>query len=208
MNRDYSHRRSEFSGAQFSCCRCGNSVVCWPDTTSVPPQEWGADCPAALRERIAEQDRHISSLDCRFAGHVAELSGKHCPPGQPCERCEAEARAERAEAERDAAMDEALRLRDLVRHQRGALHDAELLTDAEYAALAADAGAVARLQGYDEVRRESRADTDKAIAAALEAKAKELDKYARDYFPGVEHPSVVSFRNGVYKAVRIVRGAP
>ena len=46
------------------------------------------------------------------------------------------------------------RLRDLVRHQRGPLHDAELITDAEYAALAADHGAVARLTGYDEMRTE------------------------------------------------------
>ena len=133
-------------------CRCEATPKVYSAETA--RDGWGSDCPIALRERIAEQDRHITSLDCRFAGHVAELSGKHCPPGQPCERCEAESRAERAEAERDAAMDEARRLRDLVRHQRGPLHDAELITDAEYAALAADAGAVARLRGYDEMRRE------------------------------------------------------
>lgn len=44
------------------------------------------------------------------------------------------------------------RLRDLVRHQRGPLYDAELITDAEYAALAGDHGAVGRLEGYDAVR--------------------------------------------------------
>lgn len=54
------------------------------------------------------------------------------------------------------------RLRDLVRHQRGPLHDAGLLTDGEYAELAADHGAVARLEGYDALRER---------IAALEAAA-------------------------------------
>ena len=59
---------------------------------------------------------------------------------------------------------EITRLRDLVRHQRGALHDEGLIDDAEYAALAADAGAVARLQDYDEVRAAlSRRNADIAV---------------------------------------------
>lgn len=45
-----------------------------------------------------------------------------------------------------------VRLHDLIRHQRGSLHDAGLLTDAEYADLAADHGAVARLETYDGMR--------------------------------------------------------
>lgn len=49
--------------------------------------------------------------------------------------------------------DEVARLRDLVRHQRSALHDAELITDEEYAALAGDQGAVARLEGYDAIQQ-------------------------------------------------------
>jgi hypothetical protein len=44
------------------------------------------------------------------------------------------------------------RLGDLVRHQRSELHDAELITDEEYAALAEDHAAVARLEGYDALR--------------------------------------------------------
>ena len=55
--------------------------------------------------------------------------------------------------DRDEARAERDRLHDLVRHQRGPLHDAELITDDEYAALAGDTGARARLETYDEVRR-------------------------------------------------------
>jgi hypothetical protein len=43
----------------------------------------------------------------------------------------------------------AQRLWDLVRYQRRELHVAELITDEECAALAADHGAVARLEDYD-----------------------------------------------------------
>ena len=142
MPTNYPHRcvGVPSDGSEFYAwtCRCGER----PDMYSaeVAVNGWGFDCPAALRERIAE-----------------------------------------VEAERDAARDEATRLRDLVRHQRGPLHDAELITDAEYAALASDAGAVARLRGYDEVRREMDAlralgaSIHKAVAAALEVRAVELD---------------------------------
>jgi hypothetical protein len=45
------------------------------------------------------------------------------------------------------------RAHDLVRHQRGALYDEGLITDEEYALLAGEHGAVARLEGYDTVRK-------------------------------------------------------
>lgn len=54
------------------------------------------------------------------------------------------------------------RLLDLVRQQRGPLHDADLISDAEYAALAGDHGAVARLEGYDAMRAQLATLTAKA----------------------------------------------
>ena len=72
---EYPHIRSEFSGPQFSCCRCGNSVVCWPDTTAVPPQTWGSACPAAMRERIAalETERDKAQEDVSAATMAAAV---------------------------------------------------------------------------------------------------------------------------------------
>lgn len=77
----YPHIRSEFSGAQFSVCRCGNSVVCWPDTTSVPPQTWGSACPAALRERIAALESAPTFADGVRAGLEAALEVVHTATG-------------------------------------------------------------------------------------------------------------------------------
>ena len=50
------------------------------------------------------------------------------------------------------------RLNDLVRYERHHLHEAELLSDEEYAALVADSQngqRVARLEGYDKLRKEN-----------------------------------------------------
>jgi hypothetical protein len=107
---------------------------------------------------------------------------------------------------------EAHRLRDLVRHQRGPLHDADLITDEEYAALAADAGAVARLLGYDEMRRELAelrtfgASIHKAVAAALEARAKELDIAADTQDAYAEGPDDTVRVATLRRAASIVRG--
>lgn len=46
------------------------------------------------------------------------------------------------------------RLLDLVRQQRMELHAGNLITDREYAELASDHGAVARLETYDQMRAE------------------------------------------------------
>ena len=77
---------------------------------------------------------------------------------------EAEIRADAAKAQFKSAVHELLaeldetrkrlgRLFDLVRHQRGELHEAELITDEEYVALAAAQGSVRRLETYDGLRK-------------------------------------------------------
>jgi hypothetical protein len=59
------------------------------------------------------------------------------------------------------------RLMDLVRHQRMELLDADLITREEYAALAQEQGAVARLESYDQVR-EKMAHLDSDLRAVQE----------------------------------------
>lgn len=144
---------------------------------------------------------------CRCGAEPTFLSQVHAGEWGTCALAleealaETEARAERAEAERDAARG---LLESLPTWGAYGWRDA---ADSVRAKLAENAKQIVDLmRERDEMRREIRADTDKAVAAALEAKAKELDDYARDYFPGVEHPSVLSFRNGVHKAASIVRG--
>jgi len=72
--------------------------------------------------------------------------------GGVCSACLQRRHLRDALAAVDAMAAENQRLRDLVRHQRGALHDEGLITDDEYDDLAADHGAVARLEGYDDMR--------------------------------------------------------
>ena len=70
----------------------------------------------------------------------------------------------------DALTTQSQRLHDLVRHQRGPLHDADLITDDEYARLAADHGAVARLESYDALiakLREVAAERDGAVMHSI-----------------------------------------
>lgn len=192
------------------------------EAPAISAEPWGSGCHIALRERIADLDaaaRADQSLRS-VAAHAAGMQPASAddPEWPPRWEAIASVRIAEAEAERDAAMDEALRLRDLVRHQRGPLHDAEPLTDEEYADLAADAGAVARLRGYDELRRESRADVDKAVAAALEARAKQIDAKADAAFDGAamygapfsqgKGEAALARREAYRVAARIVRGTP
>lgn len=93
------------------------------------------------RLRAAERDAEDAEKGAAACDQiVALLDG--IPVEAPCPEA---ARVTALLSERD-------RLRDLVRHQRGALYDAGLLTEAEYATLAADSAAVARLEGYDALR--------------------------------------------------------
>lgn len=49
------------------------------------------------RSQLAATRRTLSALDCRYTGAgVADVSGSHCPPGAPCERCQREAESEAA----------------------------------------------------------------------------------------------------------------
>lgn len=110
-----------------------------------------------------EQDRrtHIARIvawreatgdGLKEAKEACEATGSEADAREPATLA---ARITRVEGERDtlrAQLADRQRLFDLVRHQRGPLHDAELISDEEYAALAGDHGAVARLEGYDEMR--------------------------------------------------------
>jgi hypothetical protein len=51
-----------------------------------------------LRNRVSELERRETrEYDCRMVGRVAEISGRHCPWDNPCQRCQ----LEDAEVERD-----------------------------------------------------------------------------------------------------------
>ncbi len=58
----------------------------------------------AAEARVASLERQRSEHDCRFVGKYAEMSGSHCPPGNPCQRCQLEA-AEARCAELEAALE-------------------------------------------------------------------------------------------------------
>jgi len=63
------------------------------------------------------------------------------------------------------------RMTDLVRYQRMELHETGLITDEEYAALVQVEGAVARLEGYDGVRKalaEERARLKNTVTALVD----------------------------------------
>ena len=46
---------------------------------------------AAAEARARALERRRTEADCRFAGRYAEMSGSHCPIGDPCQRCQLEA---------------------------------------------------------------------------------------------------------------------
>ncbi len=62
----------------------------------------------AAEARCHDLERQRTEHDCRFVGQYAEMSGSHCPPGEPCQRCELEA-AEARVRELEAALREIAR---------------------------------------------------------------------------------------------------
>ncbi len=111
--------------------------------------------------RVEGERDHLRSFGADAAEYMREWQERH--DAAIGERDTARAESDRLRSIRDdltldhgrqhaklrAQASEMQRLRDLVRHQRGPLHESGLITDAEYAALAGDHGAVARLEGYD-----------------------------------------------------------
>lgn len=89
------------------CFRPAGACICrnGPEITPLPHAITGSTAliieNATLRTQLAECQRSREQLDCRFAGKYWEESGSHCPADNPCMRCELEARADKAEAERD-----------------------------------------------------------------------------------------------------------
>lgn len=100
------------------------------------------------------------------------------------------AREELAELKKGAKINTHVRLFDLVRYQRAELHEAGLITDAEYAWLCAEApmskspkgGSPSRqrLEDYDELR--AKLTTTETHAKSLEGRVKELEKLTERVF--------------------------
>lgn len=86
------------------------------------------------------------------------------------------------------------RLHDLVRHQRGALHEAGLITDAEYAALASDHGAVARLEGYDAARDQGRRAGLAEAATFADDRASKREAAAEEMHAAKEYRDAALYR--------------
>lgn len=79
------------------------------------------------------------------------------------------------------------RLLDLVRQQRMELHEVGLITDREYADLASDSGAVARLETYDQMR---------AQITALRKRCEDLRLFIEEWMPLVESAMRQANRDG------------
>lgn len=91
------------------------------------------------------------------------------------------------------------RAMDLLRFCRGDLHEAGLITDAEYAVLAADHDAVARLEGYDTSRASG-------YVAGLEEAIRILDDHADGL--GGEHGASASQLRYVRNQIRRAMNKP
>lgn len=99
--------------------------------------DWDADAPVQPLTMSAQREAEIEGIEQDFA--ESDL-----PEGRAIRDLKREL---------DETRKRLGRLFDLVRHQRGELHEAELITDEEYVALAAAQGSVRRLETYDGLRK-------------------------------------------------------
>lgn len=98
------------------CCQCGDRIYGDDEVNQLKAERDAAIQRAEKaehRERVAQ--RALSSADCQYAGRVAEMSGSHCPLGEPCDRCAAERREEKLESALAAARKALEKLRNVVR---------------------------------------------------------------------------------------------
>lgn len=64
----YPHRLVATGGDTLLRCRCGLAI----EPNSVTGEDYGDDCPAALRLRVAELERHVGSIiKARAEGYEA-----------------------------------------------------------------------------------------------------------------------------------------
>jgi hypothetical protein len=107
-----------------------------------PSDDGGWVLYADHQAEVERLQRQREGFDCRYAGEYAETSGKHCPIGDPCQRC----RLDRAEAEVERLTAEAERERAI---RREAIRDNREKTEAVRELQAALAGVLRSYEAYE-----------------------------------------------------------
>jgi len=81
-------QRASASGYSQAC-----DALCTENDRLQGDLQWVREC---RRVELDRYRRKVSGLDCRETGAgLADFSGSHCPPGDPCDRCKHEAEEER-----------------------------------------------------------------------------------------------------------------